>query len=63
MVIGLCWYQKGTNTQWTYNHSDYLMLDLQTISTLASITYIAHLDAYVLHLRNCEVFNDFIDDC
>lgn len=50
MEIGLSWYQKGTNNQWTYNHSDYLMMDLQTTSALVLMTYIADLDAYVLHL-------------
>ena len=40
------------------------MLDLNTIITLASMTYIADLDAYECHWGgDGKVFNYFIDDC
>ena len=29
--IGLCWYQKGTNNMWTYNDTDHLMKNLETM--------------------------------
>ena len=31
MEIGLRWYQKGTNNKWTYNLTNHLMVDLETI--------------------------------
>ena len=50
MRIGLCWYKKGTTNKWTYDLTNYLIIDLGTITTLASMTYIVHFDAYELHL-------------
>ena len=63
MEIDLCWYQKRTNNKWTYDLMDYLMVDLLTIISLASMTYIVDLDAYELHPRNEIVFNNFINEC
>ena len=48
-VDWLTWYQKGTNNKWTYDHIDHLMIDLETIITLACMTYIVDLDAYECH--------------
>jgi hypothetical protein len=43
-----CWYKKGTNNKRTYDHTNHLMeLHSDTIITLASMTYIANLDAYL----------------
>lgn len=40
------------------------MVTLETITALASMTYIVSLDAYeLLHPRDDEVFNDFINEC
>ena len=50
MEIGLCWYQKGANNVWTYDLIDHLMIDLETIIALASMTYVVGLDVYKLHL-------------
>ena len=48
--IGLCWYQKGTDNKWTYvDRTDRLVVDLEPIIALDSMTYIADLDAYELH--------------
>ena len=62
MEIGLCWYKKETNNKWTYNLTDQLMLDLETIIALASMTYIIDLDAYELHPGDEKVFNNFINE-
>ena len=37
MEIGLCWYQQGTNNKWTYDLTDYLMVDLEKKIAFASI--------------------------
>ena len=50
MRIGLCWYKKGTTNKWTYDLTNFLIINLETITTLASMTYIVHFDAYELHL-------------
>jgi hypothetical protein len=34
-VIGLCWYEKGTNNKWTYDLIDHLMINLETIILVA----------------------------
>ena len=44
MEIGLCWYQKGTKNKWTCDIMDHLMVDLETVIALASMTYIVDLD-------------------
>jgi hypothetical protein len=50
MDIDLCWYQKETKNKWTYDLTDHLKVDLETIYiALASMTYIVDLDAYELH--------------
>ena len=36
--IGLRWHQKGTNNKWNYDLTDQLLVDLQTIIALASMT-------------------------
>ena len=41
---------------------DHLMVGLETIIALASLTYIVDLDAYELHVGNEKVFNDFINN-
>ena len=46
MDIGLYWYQKGTINKWTYDLTNHLMVDLETIIALATMTYIAKLDVY-----------------
>ena len=44
-------------------HTIYLMVDLETITTLASMTCIADLDAYELHPEDEKMFNNFINEC
>ena len=63
MKIGLCWFPKKTNNKWTYDLMDHLMLDLETIIALVSITYIIDLDVYEPHLGDEEVFNVFVNEC
>ena len=62
MEISLYWYQKGTINKSTYNLTDHLMVDLETIITLDTMTYIVELDAYELHPRDEKVFNDFANE-
>jgi len=62
--IGLCWYQKGTDNKWTYvDRTDRLVVDLEPIIALDSMTYIADLDAYELHPGDEKGCHDFIDEC
>ena len=42
---------------------DHLVVDLETIIALASMTYIMNLDAYALHLEDEKVVNDFMKEC
>ena len=63
MEIGLCWCQKGTNNEWTYNFMEHLIIDLETIVALASVTYIVDLDAHELHPGDKKVFKIFINEC
>ena len=46
----MVYYWKGTNNKWTYDLTNHLMVDLETIITIGSMTYIVDLDAYDLHL-------------
>ena len=62
MESGLYWYQKRTNNKLTYNLTDHLMVDLETIIGLGVMTYFANLDAYELHPGNENFFNDFINE-
>ena len=62
MEIGLCWYQKGTTKKGTYDLTDHLMVDVETLTALASMTYIIDLDANELHMGDEKVFNDIIND-
>ena len=48
----LTWYQKGTYNKWTYDHTNHVMIDLETIITLACMTNIVDLDAYECHERS-----------
>lgn len=48
--ICLYWYRKRTHNKWTYDLTFHLMVDLRPIIVLASILYIADVDAHELHL-------------
>ena len=63
MHVGVCWYQKGTNNKWTYDLTDHLMVEQETMIALASMTCVVDLDAYGLHLGDKQVFNNFINEC
>ena len=47
---------------WTYDLTDHLMVMLETIIALATMTYIIETNLYELHLMKERVFNDFIND-
>ena len=36
MEIGLYWYVKGTNNKWTYDFTNHVMVDVETIIALAT---------------------------
>lgn len=61
MENGLCQYQEGT-TKWIYNVIENLMVDLETLIVLASMTYTTYLDVYELHPRD-EKANNFLNGC
>ena len=44
--------KKNNNNKWTYDLIDHLMLGLETIIAITSMTFIIDLDAYELHLRD-----------
>lgn len=45
---------------WTYNRTNHLMVDLETLIVLDSMTYITYLCAYELYPGDGNVFNDFL---
>ena len=64
MEIGLCWYEIGTNNEWTHDLTDHLMVDLETIIKYASMTYFVDIDVYELHSRNGKKSSDgFTNEC
>ena len=62
MQIGLCWYQKDHESLWTYDLTDHIMVDLETIIALATITFIVESNLYEVHPMDAKVFNDYIND-
>ena len=62
MEIDLYWYLNGTNNKWMHDLSDHLMVHFETLISLASMTYIAELDAYILHPRDENDFHDFTNE-
>ena len=57
MQIGLCCYQKGTNNKWTFDLTTHLMVDLEKIIAIGSMTYIVDIDAYELYPGDEKIFN------
>jgi hypothetical protein len=58
---------KKANNKWTYDPIDHLIkktsydhLILETIFALAPMIYVVNLDAYELHLRDENVFNNYM---
>ena len=49
--------------KWTYNLTKHLILDLEIIMALASMTYIVDFDAHELHMGDEKVFIIFINEC
>ena len=58
----LCWFQKKADNNWKYDLTDHLMVDLETIIALATMTYIGESNVYELHPGDEKVFNDFADE-
>lgn len=52
--IDIYQYQKGTNKKWTNDFTHHLIVDLERIIAL---------DAYMLHMVDEEVFNNYTDGC
>jgi hypothetical protein len=47
---------------WTYNLTNHLMVELETVIGLAIMVYIVETNLYELHLMDERVFNEFISD-
>ena len=62
MEIGLCWYQKDQGSLRTYDLTYHIIIDLETIIALATITFVVEKNLYELHPTDENVFNDFIND-
>jgi len=58
--VGICWYQKFVGLKWSYDLTDHIMVELDTIIVLADLTYDAETDTYKLHPSDEKLFNDFI---
>ena len=55
MEIGLCWYQNNNESIWTYDLTDHVMVELEIIIALATMTYIVKTNSYGLYqwLNKC----------
>ena len=62
MEIDLYWYQNGTNNKWTHDLSDHLMVQFETMISLATTTYIVELDAYKFYPRDEKDLNNFANE-
>ena len=60
MYVGI---KKGPTTSGLNDLTDHLMVELEIIIALASMTCIVDLDAYGLHQGDEQVFNNFINEC
>ena len=49
MEIGYRWYQNKNKSMWTYDVMDHLLMELETIIALATMTYIVEANSYELH--------------
>jgi hypothetical protein len=58
--VGLCWYQKSAGLKWSYDLTDHIMVELDTVIALANLTYDVETDTYELHPSDEKVFNDFV---
>ena len=62
--IGLYWYQKATNTKWTYDLTNQLMVELGKKKNCTSFYDIdCRPRCYELHPWDGKVFDDFINEC
>ena len=52
----------GSNAWWTFDLNDHLMVDLETIIALATMTYIGESNVYELHPGDQKISNDFADE-
>ena len=53
-------YQKSARLRWSYDLTDHIMVELDTVIALANLTYDAETYMYELHPSDEKVFNDFI---
>ena len=53
--IGFCWYQNRNESMWTYDLTDHLMIELETIIALNTMTYIVETNLYESHPMNEQV--------
>jgi hypothetical protein len=60
MMLG--WYENKNGLMWTYDLPNHSMLKVETIITLATLTYIVETNLYEWHPTDEQVFNDFINE-
>jgi hypothetical protein len=58
--VGLCWYQKFAGLKWSYDLTNYIMVELNSVIALANLTYDVETNMYELHPSDEKVFNNFI---
>ena len=63
MEIGLCWYQNKNGSMWTYDLTDHLMVELETIIALATMTYIVEkiCMSYIQWMNECSMISSMIN--
>ena len=62
MEIRLCWYQNMNESMWTYDLTNDLMVELETIIALATRICIVKTNLHELNPMSEQVFNGFIND-
>ena len=66
MEIGLCWYENKNGSMSTYDLTDHIMVELETIIALTTMTYIAkklkYIYIYKTHINGWTSVQYFIKD-
>ena len=46
--VGLCWYLKSIGLKWSYDLTDHIMVELDTVIALANLAYDVETNTYEL---------------
>ena len=52
MEIRLYWYQNKNGSMWIYDLTDHLMVGLETVIAISTLTYVIETNLYELHPMN-----------